>query len=191
MSLEWYALGYDTDADRVRMFGGSDGPNFYRDVRSWASATQTWSSVTAAGPSARARHGWVFDQEHHRFVMFGGVTAWGAANLADTWEYDPAAATWQQTATTGTRPQDCDMPPPLAYDPNRKVVVMYCYQNGGQTWEYNAGTHLWSLAVGAIQVGATSGASVFYDEKLQAVLLVGGCTGGSLQDGTWQYLPAQ
>jgi hypothetical protein len=121
--------------------------------------------------------------------MFGGVPNWSGADLADTWEYDPATSTWEQTATTGVRPLDCDIPPPLAYDPNRKLVVMYCYQNGGETWEYDAGAHAWSKTVGANQVGAVVGASMFYDEKLQAVLLVGGCKAASLQDGTWQYVP--
>ena len=190
-SLEWYALGYDTDANQVRMFGGSDGFNFSRDVRSWVATSQSWQGLTPTGPSARARHGWTFDQEHHRFVMFGGVISWGSSNLADTWEYDPAATTWQQTATTGARPQGCDMPPPLVYDPNRKLVVMYCSQNGGETWEYDAGQHLWSQAVGGSQVGATTGASMFYDEKRQAVLLAGGCNAGSPQDGTWQFAPSQ
>ena len=81
------------------------------------------------------------------------------------------------------------MPPPMVYDPARKVVVMYCYQNGGGTWEYDAGTHVWSKVVGANQVGSTSGAAAFYDEGLQVVLLVGGCRDSALQDGTWQYLP--
>ncbi len=52
------------------------------------------------------------------------------------------------------------------------------------------GAHAWSKALGASQVGVVVGASMFYDPKLQSILLVGGCKAGSLQDGTWRYVPA-
>jgi hypothetical protein len=188
-NLGWYALDYDTDAQLVRMFGGNVKTTFYRDVRSWNSTAQTWPSVAPAGPSARAKQSWAYDQQRRRFVMFGGFTSWGSTPcLVETWEYDPTTTTWQQTATTTAQPQDCDAPP-LVYDPNRKVAVLYGSLNGGETWEYDAGTHLWTNVAGANQVGATDSATLFYDEKLQAVLLVGGCSAGTLQNGTWQYLP--
>jgi hypothetical protein len=190
-NLGWYALDYDTDARVVRMFGGNVKTTFYRDVRSWDGNTSTWPGVAPTGPSARARHAWAYDGQHHRFVMFGGFTSWGgSACLTETWEYDPATTTWQQTATSTAHPQTCDTPA-MVYDPNRNLTILYGYQNGGETWEYDAGTHLWTNAPGANQPGGTSAASVFYDESRQAVLLVGGCTAGTLQDGTWQYLPAQ
>jgi hypothetical protein len=191
INLGWYALGYDNNAGLVRMFGGNVYTTFYRDVRSWNGAAGSWTAVAPAGPSARYRPAWAFDQEHGRFVMFGGYAVLGAPGLYETWEYDPATTSWQQRATTGTRPLACDMPAPLVYDPARKVVVMYCSQNGGDTWEYDAGAHVWSRVVGANQVGARSGAVAFYDEERQAVLLVGGCSGGVLQDSTWQYVPQQ
>jgi hypothetical protein len=188
-NLGWYALDYDIDAQLVRMFGGNLKTTFYRDVRSWNSTTQTWPGVAPTGPSARAKPSWAYDQQRRRFVMFGGFTSWGGTPcLAETWEYDPTTTTWQQTATTTAQPQDCDAPP-LVYDPKRNVVVLYGSLNGGETWEYDAGTHRWTNVAGANQVGATSSSTIFYDEKLQAVLLVGGCTAGALQDGTWQYLP--
>jgi hypothetical protein len=190
-NVEWYAMGYDTDADLVRIFGGSDINSFFRNVRFWNATTLKWQDVATTGPTARARHSWAFDQERHRFVMFGGVPNWSGAHLADTWEYNPATNIWQQTSTTGARPLDCDVPPPMTYDPVRKLVVMYCYLNGGETWEYDAGNHAWSKAVSASQVEAITGVSMFYDEKLQSVLLVGGCKNGNLQDGTWQYVPAR
>jgi hypothetical protein len=186
--LRWYSMGYDTDAQLVRMFGGNSYSNFYRDVRTWTPATQSWPSVAPDGPSVRAKHGWVYDQEHHRFVMFGGIATWSDSPSDNTWEYDPSTTTWQQTATTGAHPQGFDVPRPV-YDPRRKVVVMYSYQNGGETWEYDAGTHLWANVAGANQIGATSAMAAFYDEKLQAVLAVGGCNAQGLQDGTWQYIP--
>lgn len=186
-NLGWYAIDYDSDAGLVRLFGGSDNRTFFREVRTWI--TSSWQNQNATGPVGRARHGWVFDQEHHVFVMFGGVPNWFAAHFADTWEYDPAANAWQQTAITGTHPSDCDTPPPMVYDPHRKLVVMYCYTNGGETWEYDAGAHAWSKTADASTIGLISGASLFYDMKLRSVLLVGGCKSGSPQDGTWQYIP--
>jgi hypothetical protein len=190
-NLGWYALDYDTDAKLVRMFGGNVKLTFYREARSWDATTQTWSSVAPTGPSARARQGWAYDQQRHRFVMFGGFTSWGGTPcLVETWEYDPVAATWQQTATTTAQPQACDTPP-LVYDPKRKVVVLYGALNGGETWEYDAGTHLWTQVAGANQPGALGATTLFYDEKLQAVLLAGGCSADVLQNGTWQYLPPQ
>jgi hypothetical protein len=190
-NLEWGALGYDTDADLVRMFGGSDTFSFFRNVRFWNATTLKWQDVATTGPTARARHAWVFDQAHHLFVMFGGVPNWSGARLSDTWEYDPATKVWQQTATTGVHPTECDVPPPMAYDPVRQLVVMYCDLNGGETWEYDAGQHTWAKALGGSQVGAISGASMFYDDQLQSALLVGGCKNGSLQDATWRYIPAR
>lgn len=189
--LGWYALGYDSDAGLVRMFAGSDGYYFYRQVGTWDTTNVIWSGVEPAGPSVRARHNWVFDQAHHRFVMFGGVPNWSGSHLSDTWEYDPAANAWKQTATKGTRPLDCDVPPPMAYDPHRELVVMYCHTNGGETWEYDAGTHAWSKPAVASELGVITGASLFYDMKLQSVLLVGGCKSGSLQGETWQYTPSR
>jgi len=37
--------------------------------------------------------------------------------------------------------------------------------NGGETWEYDAGTHLRTNVASANQVGATSGATIFYDAR--------------------------
>ncbi|MBN2576939.1 MAG: hypothetical protein JXP73_20415 [Deltaproteobacteria bacterium] len=190
-NIGWYAIDYDTEAQRIRLFGGNLKTTFYRDVRSWDPSTQTWPGVAPSGPSARARHSWTYDQQHRLFVMFGGFTSWGgSACLPETWEYDPAASTWQQTATATAHPEACDTPP-LVYDPRRKVVVLYEHLNGGATWEYDAGTHLWKSVAGANQVGATSAATIFYDERLQSVLLVGGCNAGGLQGATWQYQPPQ
>jgi len=185
-----YAIGYDTDAQLVRMFGGNIYSTFYRDLRSWDESTQTWSSVAPAGPSARIT-AWAYDQAHQRFVMFGGLNDFSGFVLSDTWEYNPTATTWQQTATTTDHPASntAMIHEPVVYDPKRAVTVMYLPTNGGETWEYNAGTHLWTKVVGANQIGATSEAVVFYDEKLEAVLLVGGCAAGALQNGTWQYIP--
>ena len=181
-----FAVGYDTDADRVRLFGGNIYSSYYPNVWTWEPATGTWPGVgLSGGITGRSGQRWAYDQARHRFVLFGGRTKAGL--LAETWEYDPAASTWTRTATGAGQPPAAEFFG-LAYDAARGKVLMYLGAGGGRTWEYDGAGGAWLPVANASQPGALQGATLFYDEDRRAILLVGGTDGAALNGGTWEYL---
>jgi hypothetical protein len=214
--VDCFAMGYDTDAGRVRIFGGQTvmvdptqpdygWSRFFDQVWTWEPATAQWPGVQFdAAIGGRAGPRWAYDRSHHRFVLFGGgypgwCGSFPCTYHQDTWEYDPTTLAWVQT-TEG------DVQPPasgffgMAHDAVRQRTVMYLGLAPGfhqlgvaspapQTWEYDAGAHSWRRYRAAAEPGNLDVPALFFDELRGEVLLVGGATPGGMSAGTYRLVP--
>ena len=93
------ALAYDSDRERIVLFGGASGSSKLRDTWEWDG--DDWTQVQNAGPQGRANHAMAFDSSKNRVVMFGGESSRGL--LGDTWEWD--GEEWTQQQDIGPSPR--------------------------------------------------------------------------------------
>ncbi|MBI4866058.1 MAG: hypothetical protein HY816_03815 [Candidatus Wallbacteria bacterium] len=176
---------YDAKRGRVVLFGGENLGTPLGD--SWEWDGLVWREpVLAAGPSARSKMAFAFDESRKVAVLFGG-TANGTTALGETWEYDGSAWTQKSPATSPQALAGAAM----AYDPARKVVLLF----GGaplpaapvaETWEWN-GTN-WSQRTPASSPPARKLHAMAADPARNRVVLFGGSGGsGAALGDTWAW----
>ncbi|MBN1921473.1 MAG: hypothetical protein JW892_09525, partial [Anaerolineae bacterium] len=93
---------FDMEYDRLFVFGGYNGREFFNDV--WALDVSTigsgsWSKLNPTGPwpAPRAQHTAIYDNVNHRMIVFGGHSF--HYNFDDIWALDlttPGAEAWTQ-----------------------------------------------------------------------------------------------
>lgn len=120
-------LAYDTDHQRVLLFGGERGADPpLADTWEWGGAS--WKKLDDSGPPPRLGAQMVYDQHRHCLVLFGGAKP-GGGEYNDTWEWD--GARWTEVSKDAA-----SRSPPgrvlfgLAYDPGRQRVLLF----GGTTF---------------------------------------------------------
>ncbi|HXI41409.1 MAG TPA: Ig-like domain-containing protein, partial [Bryobacteraceae bacterium] len=109
-SLILPGMTYSSFDQKLYLFGGFDGTNFYSDLYTYDVPTNTWTPVVPAGgvkPAGRYRFGFAYDSTNNVILLYGGQNASGI--LGDTWVFSPATSTWTQL----TPPQS----PPIAASP--------------------------------------------------------------------------
>ena len=92
------SAAYDSESDRVVMFGGTNGPEetcmYDLNANDWA------VSVVSYRPSDRVAHAMAYDAESDRTVIFGGSWPVGVVSNPsiqhnnETWSYDVNANNW-------------------------------------------------------------------------------------------------
>ena len=94
--LRFHAMAYDSQSDRVILFGGEIDMGPTSD-ETWAYDldTNTWTNMNpATRPSARAWHAMAYDSQSDRVILCGGYDS-GTGNN-ETWAYDFDTNTWTQ-----------------------------------------------------------------------------------------------
>lgn len=127
------SLSYDSESDRIVLFGGSMYTTSYNETWLFDYNTLTWEDVSPAdSPSVRSRHGSAYDWESDKVIIYGGTSnGWDGMNqigqypeISDdgkTWAYDVNTNTWERlnqtppngpspTTTTTTTPTDTTTP---------------------------------------------------------------------------------
>jgi hypothetical protein len=114
-------LVYDTGREVVLgLSGGAPGI-----VVEWDGASGTWTRrplSTTPTPSRQASL-FAFDAARGRLVAYGGYMSGVGGFLGDTWEWNPADATWTLRAPAGSTPSDRTYTG-MYYDSARSRVVM-------------------------------------------------------------------
>lgn len=108
------------------------GPAAARDDRDAAVVTRaaltsseaTWTNLWGSWPQTRYSHAMAYDSDRKVMVMYGGQAAVAGPFYNDTWEWDPARASWTQRVNTGTD-AGTRSGHALAYDPGTKRVLMF------------------------------------------------------------------
>jgi N-acetylneuraminic acid mutarotase len=156
-----HAMTYDSESDRVIIFGGADflneifvtGDLPYLD-ETWAYDynTNTWENLTTTeGPEARIESSMVYDSESDRCILFGGWHHMYENKYGDeTWAYDYNTNTWVQMDLEGTGPWRYD--PQMAYDSESDRIIMFggtpetsIFDDTDETWSYDYNTDTWEL----------------------------------------------
>src|SRR5262249_15262066 len=134
-----HAMAYDIARERLVMFGGSAGLDFFSDTWEWDGVN--WHLQTPATvPPARRRPAMAYDPGRGRIVMFGddeGHDDITSHLLSDTWEWD--GVDWHWIAFSTTPPVRTGHA--MAYDPRSGSTLLFGGQNQAgilsDTWSWN------------------------------------------------------
>lgn len=151
-----HAMAYDSNRDKVVVFGGWDASGRENDLWEWDPVTSTWMEIIlpAPLPPARRWHGMAYDPLRAQLVIHGGSGAAGA--LSDTWEWNgnPANAWVHKSTLPCLPPPNMGMCPRfdfgMAYNEATATVVLFggtdgfncssidsLYQSFDFTYEWN------------------------------------------------------
>jgi hypothetical protein len=125
-------------------------------------------------------------------VLFGGTNE--GDDDSSIWEWDGAARAWAQRTVTGPQP-GAHWDHALAYDPIRKVVVLF-FGSGvtgadykSNIWEWNGAAGTWTERIPASDAPRGRNCpAMAYDETAARTVLVGGMGGiGRTMDEVWEW----
>ncbi len=144
------SMVFEKSTGKVLLFGGGRSTNgdtsglsmslSFGDTWEWDATTGAWSQQTVtAGPAGRYDASMVWDSTRNLAVLFGGMQKDDATvdgiPKQDTWEWDPAAGTWNERTATGTKPSP-RWGQAAAFEGSRGKLVVF----GG--WDVNTGGYL-------------------------------------------------
>ncbi len=159
--------------------------------RTWEYDGTIWTlrSDLTTRPSPRELVGLDYDSVRGKVVLFGGMQG-GAVPLGDVWEYDGTG--W--TETTPPEKPSARWGTSLAYDPSRRVAVMF----GGRatlggalqddTWYFNGSS--WEKSPLIAAPPPRSMHAMVWEDASDRLLLFGGYTqggSGGPQNDTWVH----
>lgn len=118
-------LVYDTESDRVILFGGNYGAD---DTWAYDYNTNTWTEM-AKGPGDHLGYRMAYDSESDRCILFGGMGYPSLSLFNDTWAYDFNSDTWTEMQPS-TSPSARNYHA-MAYDTQADRVILF----GGSEWD--------------------------------------------------------
>jgi hypothetical protein len=143
------ALAYDSDRQKVVMFGGASAPG--NATWEWDGQTGRWELRQQMGgtrPSPRWGHAMAYDALRFRTIMYGGIDDTGGSN-SEVWEWDGDAGTWTRR---GPGPTPSRWGHAMVYDASTGHIVLFAgsYRHPTlgdgdlyDTWDYDADADVW------------------------------------------------
>ena len=186
---------YDTESDRIIMFGGFDLTKFKFVDETWVYdyTENAWINMNPkVHPSGRNYQGMTYDSKADRVVVWGDWNK-NYTNGTDSsvWTYDYNTNTWQEYKhkKDGPAVRDYMM---LAYDEKADKVIMYGgYEYGNdETWTYDLNTDTWRQMHPADNPGVLSRYAMVYAKNANKTILFGGQFGAQrfvYSPDTWYY----
>lgn len=179
---------YDSESDRIIMFGGFDFSRFKLVDEVWVYDynSDEWINMPQSHvhPQARNFHGMVYDSKADRVVVWGDWQRnYTAATDESVWTYDFNTNAWQEFKHKKDGPAVRDYIT-LAYDEKADKIIMYGgYDYGNdETWIYDLNTHMWQQMQPTIHPGVISRYGMVYVKDVNRTILFGG------QDGVTQFV---
>lgn len=176
----YHAMAYDSDRDRVVLFGGYESG--LPSGTTWEWDGMAWVQVASSGPSPRTHFAMAYDAARHETVVFGGhITSGVESNETWTWN----GSIWTYKTNTGPSSRHRHR---MAYDSVRGRIVLFGGASGGSpqgdTWEWD-GTS-WTLMP---TLGPASRFDhVMADNGQGRVVLFGGSSGQNIGlSDTWEW----
>ncbi|MHA2428487.1 MAG: Kelch repeat-containing protein [Candidatus Hermodarchaeia archaeon] len=181
-------MTYDSESDRVILFGGLDDGAIYSD-ETWTYDynTNNWTLMTpSTHPSGRFEAHMTYDSESDQAIMAGGFGASGTQD--DTWAYDFNTDTW-----TNMNPvAGPSVIGALAYDSVSDDVVSFWGEStpGVETWTYDFNTNSWTQRIPHILPPVRERPYLAYDSESDVTILFGGKGENGFETAmgdTWAY----
>ncbi len=176
------AMAYDEAREVIVLFGGAalgaDGKPVYNND-TWLYDGKTWRLAQPANPpTPRAHHAMVYDPARRVTMLFGGSITEGATGMDDTYVWD--GERWSP-ANVAPRPAPRSKHA-LAFDAERRVVVLYGDPEQRDTWEWDGSR--WSMLQAKSYPRYRTTPGLAYSPLDHRVVLFG----GSGRDGTaWTW----
>jgi len=186
-----FAMAYDSESDRVVLFGGELGRAWGpagSDTWSYNPTTNRWTQMSPSiGPRGRGGHDMVYDTESDRIILFGGTDQSGEGDGA-AWAYDFNTDTWTEQAPGPPARHGLRM----AYDTESDRVILFGgrpAQQGGSlfndTWAYDFNTDSWTEMKPSISPSARTHHYMTYDAESDRVIVWAGS--GTSCRNVWAY----
>jgi len=185
---------FDSARNRFIIFGGRSTTNYdLADTWEWDPTTGVFTDRTSSGlaPIGRSQHSMVFEKSTGKVLLFGGGLVANqrydgiSISLAfgDTWEWDPATATWAQLAPSAAPSARYDSA--MVWDSKRSRAVLFggtqkdqTYPDGiptQDTWEWDPAKSFWTERTTTERApSARHGHAMAYDPGRGLTVLVGG-----------------
>ncbi len=178
----YHAMAYDSQSDRVIMFGGwigsvSNPPYHRHNAETWAYDfnTNTWADMNPlVNPSGRAEIPIVYNSKIDKIFLYGGRTGiYETSN--EIWLYDFDNNTWEQKFPSFTPRAKFGYS--IGYDTKNEKVILFGGVTGfwsftNETWEYDFSNNDWRNrnATGDIPIEVVD-RPMSYDSKSGKMLL--------------------
>jgi N-acetylneuraminic acid mutarotase len=173
-----HGMAYDSESDRVILFGGRGPVYFFSDTWAYDYNTNTWTMMNPkTKPDARTGHAMAYDSESDKVILFGGYYySGGDKYLSDTWVYDYNTNTWTMM-NPKTKP-DARTGHAMAYDSESDRVILFGGEGSSgyfsDTWAYDYNTNTWTNLTPLSGPNARAYHAMAYDSKSDRVILFGG-----------------
>jgi len=184
----WMAMAYDSESDKVILFGGWADGRIYADTWAYDYKTNTWTNMNPSeSPPPRYQSAMAYDSESDRVILFGGYASSGY--LHDTWAYDYNTNTW-------TRMNPSTYPSArnnfaMVYNSKRDIIILYAGYSGSalsDMWAYNYNINTWTQLYPTSYPISKYVYAMAYDSESDKVILFGGySSSGTILDQTWAY----
>jgi len=149
--LKGAAAAFDTDTNRLIVFGGCSGSCGTASAETWVltnanglGAPPQWIRLDAMGPAGRHEVAAAYDAASKRFVVFGGAAGAGGASLGDAWLLRDANGlgepAWEALSPAGPLPA-ARHAASAAWDPASGALLLF----GGLDADGRALGDLWAL----------------------------------------------
>lgn len=185
-------LAYDSESDRVILFGGYDMNDFfYNDTWAYDFNTDTWTEMKPqSSPPGRNFQAMTYDSKADRVLVWGGLNTFGTPVDESVWAYDYNANSWQEIKHGEPYPRGRDYPV-MVYDQAADRTILFGGSIGGdETWGYDYNSNTWTKLEPATAPGETSRHAMVYAVVANRVILFGGQAGSEMFDfrnETWAY----
>lgn len=184
-----HAMAYDSESERVILYGGYDGTYYYGDTWTYDWNRDTWTQMSPPSwPEVRCGQAMAYDAGSDRVVLFGG--RYGSSHMVDTWAYDCNTDTW-----TPMRPSTFPSARSyhaMVYHTERDCAILF----GGidpssyfaDTWTYDLDADAWTQVSLIDSPSVRSIHAMAFDSESGCAILFGGYDGGSSRlDDTWVF----
>jgi N-acetylneuraminic acid mutarotase len=192
----YVSMAYDTESDRVILFGGQTGiyteqANYNGETWAYDVAANEWTQMEPpSGPTGRGAAELAYDAESDRVVLFGGGNKVAGWDLADTWAYDYNTNTWTEMARGPIK----HVGPRIAYDAESDRIILFGgYDMKGffynDTWAYDFNSDTWTEMKPSTSPPGRNYQAMAYDAESDRVLTWGGLglDGKLLAPSVWAY----
>jgi N-acetylneuraminic acid mutarotase len=175
-------LVYDSESDRMILFGGLDVMGWFFQDGIWAfdDDSNTWTETNpVVSPPGRNFQAMTYDSKVDRVLTWGGMYLDESPLPESMWAYDYNTDTWAEFPAVEPFPQSRDYAA-MVYDVESDRTILF----GGVsiadpegevgTWAYDYNTHTWQEMKPAIEPPFVSRHAMVYSVATDRVILFGG-----------------